>query len=238
MDTVTTALAVGGGAYVVSQAQGASSSPAPSNVAPNGGVLIQAGAASSGSTISQQLASGNQLPVGNNTRLAKLVAINRGSAASGVVGVSPTAGWGSQVSPTNGIDPVLQQKLDMIKDYAKAAYINMDQAAKKAGAKALNEELKLDPPLDGTEDWEKLAATAGGAAGAAALGWIPGGAYIGAIAGAYLGVKIEELISKNADEIKEWFSSRWNQIEDWVKDAYNDVEGAISDAIDYIGGWF
>lgn len=136
------------------------------------------------------------------------------------------------------VDPALQQKLDEINSYGEAAYNNLDDGAKRAGAKALSDQLKLDPPLKGDESWDDIAKVAGGAAGAAALGWIPGGQIIGPMVGAYLGVKLEELIGKNVDDIKAWFKTRWTDIEGWVKGAANDVEDAVSDTIDYFGGWF
>lgn len=132
--------------------------------------------------------------------------------------------WGLEGPTEYGeIDRALQEKLDLIKKYGQAAYDKLSDDAKKASAKALSEQLDLDPPLDGSESWSDIAAIAGGAAGLAAFGWLPGGAVWGPIVGTYLGVKLEELISKNSDEIKQWFSDKWGDIEEWVKDAGHEV---------------
>lgn len=205
---------------------------APTNQAPNGGVLVSTGAASSGSTVGTIIGS-RRIPVGS---LAKRRLIS-GMNATGVVGTS-TGMWGDAAPNSSVIDAALQEKLDLVNRYGQAAYDKMAQEAKEAAARAVSEELGLDPPLDGTETWETIAKVTGGAVGAAALGWIPGGAALGAVVGAYLGVKLEELISKNSDEIKAWFSGKWDGIESWVTGVGSDIEDGTRDVIDYIGGWF
>jgi hypothetical protein len=205
---------------------------APTNQAPNGGALVSTGAASSGSTVGTVIGT-RRIPVGS---LAKRQLIS-GANVTGVVGVS-TGLWGDAAPNSSVIDAALQEKLDLVKRYGQAAYDRMTKEAKEAAAREVSEQLGIDPPLDGTETWETIAKVAGGAAGAAALGWIPGGAAVGAVVGAYLGVKLEELISKNADEIKAWFAGKWEGIEDWVQGVGGDIEQGTKDAIDWIGGWF
>jgi hypothetical protein len=151
---------------------------------------------------------------------------------------SPTTIGETSSNYSSTIDPALQQKLDEVESYAHAAYNNMDDEARRRGAAIANEELKLDPPLTGKESWEDMSRIVGGAVGAAALGWIPGGAALGAIAGAWLGVKLEDLISKNIDEIKDWFKGKWSDIEGWVTGTASKIEDGAEAVIDYIGGWF
>jgi phage tail tape-measure protein len=132
----------------------------------------------------------------------------------------------------------------VIESYAKAAYNNLDDAAKKKGAEYLNKTLKLDPPLDEDASWEDISKVAGAAAGGAIGGAIGGplGAKLGAIVGAYLGVKLEELVSKHIEELKAWLSDKWGDIEGAVKDAANYVEDkaeeAYDDVVDFVGGLF
>jgi hypothetical protein len=123
------------------------------------------------------------------------------------------------------------EQLAIIEKYGKAAYDSLSADAKKKGAAEMSKLLKLDPPLTGDEDWETIAKIAGGAAGVAAFGWLPGGAVWGPIVGSYLGIKLEELLSKDAEEIKEWFQSRWSDIESWVG-------GTVSDGASAVGKFF
>jgi hypothetical protein len=125
------------------------------------------------------------------------------------------------------IDPNLQAKLDTVEAAAQKAYNDANEVAKAQAADTLNKQLKLDPPLNGHEDWETVSAVVGGATGGAIGGAIGGpiGAKIGAMAGAYLGVKLEDLLAKNLDEIEDWIKGKWGDIEDFAKDAYDDVAG-------------
>jgi hypothetical protein len=227
----------GGIAIGIAAAGGTPESAVPTKQAPNGGALISTGAASSGSTIQGQLTAPLS-PVGG--RNSKLLLLRGATASSGPIGASPTSGFGSQISPTNGIDSMLQQKLDEIERYAAAAYDKLNDDVKKAGANQLNETLKLDPPLKGDESWEEVSRRAGDEAGAAVGNYFGGpvGAKLGAKVGAYLGVKLEDLVSKNSDEIKAWFKSRWADIEEWVQGIGDDIEQGVKDAIDYLGGLF
>ncbi len=237
---VATAALLGGGAIVAVAVTSKSSAPAlPVKQSSAGGVQVSA--PSSGSTIAEALGGGMQ--IGSSSFLRKRQAATMGSAFSGVVGTSPNAGWGSEVSPTNGIDVALQQKLAEIERYAKAQYEQANQEAKDAAAKKLSEELGLDPPLTGKESWEDIvkisAGAIGVAVGTAALGWIPGiGPVLGPIVGAYLGVELAELINKNVEEIGDWFEERYAGIKGWVSGVGSDIEEGVKDAIDYIGGWF
>jgi len=220
-------------------ASGSPNPTVPNNVAPNGGPLSPRGAVSSGSTVGAIIAQ-PMAPVGSSGgRFGKLSMINRGSVATGMVGVA-TDGFKGPVSPTNGIDPALQQKLDEIERYTEAAYNKLDSDARDVARGELNRDLKLDPPLPADASWKDISGAVGAAVGGAAGAYIGGpiGAKIGALVGAYLGVKLEELISKNVDEIKAWFKSKWSDIEDWVKGVGSDIEDGVSDAIDYLGSIF
>lgn len=216
-------------AVVGASAVGTGATPAsavPTKLAPNGGVQISKPASSS---TGLQMIRGMVIGTAN-PRTSSKSAIPK----TDIAWVAPQ----KPPSATNAIDTELQAKLDEINAYGAAAYDNLSAEAKAKGAAALNDQLKLDPPLSGDESWEDVAKIAGGAAGAAALGWLPGGQVLGPMVGAYLGVKLEELVSKNVDDIKAWFKGRWTDIESWVKGAAHDVEDAVSDTIDYIGGWF
>jgi hypothetical protein len=241
-------VAIPAGVAVAAAASGGPPStqvPAPNAVAPNGGALAKA---SSSSTISSILFT-PQTPIGKAPQETVAQMMARGVSKANAEFIFNSGGGpivlshaivpnGVQPSPFAVIDQALQQKLDEVERYAKAAYDNMAKDGKKAGAKAASELLKLDPPLSGDESYEDMAKIIGGAAGAAALGWLPGGAVLGPICGAWLGVKLEELVSKNVDEVKDWFKSRWNGIENWVSGVGSDIEDGVKDAIDYFGGWF
>jgi hypothetical protein len=222
-------LVAGGGIAYVAATSGSPPSAAPTKIAAGGGINITAGAASPGGTIVSQVAALGVAPIATRTYSG------RPQFASGLIAAIPSYYVAPQSNP---IDAELQKKLDYINQYGQAAYENMDAAAKQKGAAILNDQLKLDPPLKGDESWETVAKIAGGAAGTAALGWLPGGAIVGPMVGAYLGVKIEELLSKNVDEIKTWFSSRWSSIESWVKGVGGDVADVAEDAYDFVAGWF
>lgn len=191
--------------------------PAQTNTTPTGGVRLATPSRSS--TIADALKGGSEvgtapsrIPGAALKRLASIGVRSAGD-AQGVVAV----------------DPTVQQIFDTIDTYGKAAYDQMSKDAKKAGAKAMSEALGLDPPMTGDEDWETIAKIAGGAAGVAAFGWLPGGAVWGPIVGAYFGVKLEEFLSGNVDDVKDWFKSRWSDIESWVSDTVGDARDAVGD---------
>lgn len=211
----------------------ASAPAAPTNVSPAGRPLISTGAAQPGSTVGDQLASGGRVPLSSVQKL-RLIS---GASLSSTSLASTTGLWGDNAPYSGPIDAALQAKLDEIRRYGEAAYQKLSDEAKAKAAKELSDGLNLDPPLTGDESWEDVAKIAGGAAGLA-FSPLPGGAVWGPIVGAYLGVKLEELASKNVDEIKAWFGARWDGIEGWVKGAAGDIEDAAKDVIDYFGGWF
>jgi hypothetical protein len=156
------------------------------------------------------------------TRFASL----KQSISATALGTKPTGVATSWDTPMN-IDPELKKKLDEVEAYAQKAFNDANEVAKGKAADALNEGLKLDPPLTGHEDWKVVASVVGGATGGAIGGYIggPWGAKIGALAGAYLGVKLADLIDKNWEEVKEWLSSKWGDIKDFASDVYNEVAG-------------
>lgn len=205
------------------------SAPPPTNLAPNGGVNASS-ASTPGATIGDLLtgppAIGSSTPYARARFGARLAQIAEASAV-----VSDRA---QNSSP---IDAEIQAKIDTIEAYGKAAYNKMTSGARKEGAQAMNKELNLDPPLDGSESFEdvmhRIAPAIGGTVGAAVGGALggPAGAAIGAFCGKYLGVKYEELLAKAIPEIKDFFRSKWADIENWVS-------GAAHDAYDTVSGWF
>jgi hypothetical protein len=124
-------------------------------------------------------------------------------------------------------DPYVQQKIDLLAEAAEASYRAMDAAGRNAAANQLNQKLDLNPPLDGNDSWETVARVAGGAGGAAVCNAIPGvgtaASPLCAIAGSYLGVKLED-----------WISSEMPALKAWVND---NVVGGVRDVIDDIGDW-
>lgn len=218
-------VAVPVGIAVAANSSGGTPAQAPTQIAPNGGALISS--PTRGMTIGDSL----------NANLLGGISVGKGSVAAGKLSrlgnISGVQGLvankiTSSAPYSSPIDSEAQAKLDAIAAYGKAAYDQMSADAKKAGAKALSDQLHLDPPLKGDETWETIAKISGGAAGVAAFGWLPGGAVWGPIVGSYLGVKLEELLSKNTDEIEGWFKSKWAGIEGWVKGEVNDAENAVS----------
>lgn len=150
------------------------------------------------------------------------------SLSATALGTKPTGVATSWDSPMN-IDPELKKKLDEVEAYAQKAFNDANEVAKAKAAVALNEGLKLDPPLTGHEDWKTVASVVGGATGGAIGGYIggPWGAKIGALAGAYLGVKLADLIDKNWEEVKAWLSDKWGDIKDFASDVYDEVSGWV-----------
>lgn len=134
-------------------------------------------------------------------------------------------------------DPNIQQKLDAAQAAIKAKFDQASQAEKDAAAAQLNAQLKLDPPVTGSDTYEKVAAAVGTAAGAAAGAYLCGPlcGKVGALLGAYCATKLEEWCSKNMDEIEDWVKSN---IGDNIEDAANAIGDAAEDAYDTVGGWF
>lgn len=125
-------------------------------------------------------------------------------------------------------DPDARQKLDLLNQGMQTAYAGMSAAAKAAAADQMNQKLNLDPPLRGNETWETVARVAGGAVGAVACNAIPGvGTAVSplcAMAGAYLGVELEQ-----------WMATELPGLQSWVSD---NIGGAISAVGDQISDWW
>lgn len=136
------------------------------------------------------------------------------------------------------IDPDAGHKLDMLSSAMEQTYNNMSQTAKSAAAGQLNQSLGLNPPLKGDETWETVAKVAGSAGGAAACSLIPGVgvavAPLCAMAGAYLGVKLEEWMSTALPDLKNWVS---DNIVSNVGSAVSAVAGYVEDGVDEVVGW-
>lgn len=87
----------------------------------------------------------------------------------------------------------------------KTKYDELGSAAKKAGAEALNKQLKLNPPLKGDESFKVVAsrtgAAVGGTVGTAACAAYPAtaaAAPLCGMVGAYLGEKLGPVVGKYA----------------------------------------
>lgn len=135
-------------------------------------------------------------------------------------------------------DPDASHKIDILNAAMEQTYANMSQGAKTAAAGALNQQLQLNPPLNGNETWQTVAKVAGGAAAGAACNLIPGvgtaASPLCAMAGAYLGVKLEEWMSAELPALKDWVA---DNIVSNVGDAVNAVGGYVKDGVDEVVGW-
>lgn len=125
-------------------------------------------------------------------------------------------------------DPDARQKIDLLQLGLQKSYDAMDGAARATAADQMNKSLNLDPPLRGNEDWQTVARVAGSVGGGVACNAIPGvGTAVSplcAMAGAYLGVKLED-----------WMATELGGLQSWVSDNL----GAIADAIgDQVTSWF
>lgn len=214
----------------------------PTNVLP-GGYVAGSGAASPGRT-QQQAVVMRALPIGSI--LGRLQAEGYVGKNSTVGGAINTSGGGNYISNSQ---QQVQSVLDTASSYGEAAYNNLDDAAKQAGAAALSDQLNIDPPLKGDETWKEIAQVAGASAGAAVAGaaCAPVGLTavcgpLGAMLGSYLGAKLEDWLNGNVDDVKNWFSSKWGDIESWVSGTASDIgnkaEDYYNDAANYIGGLF
>lgn len=135
-------------------------------------------------------------------------------------------------SPTNtSPDPELQKKLDEIEAAAKKSFDDMSDVAKVEAIDKLNQNLGTDLPLDADLSWESISMAAYGAAGAAAGAAVCGPicGKIGALCAVYIGAKLNDLIAKNYEEVKEWLQENvWGGIKDAAEDAYDAVSDAVS----------
>lgn len=219
-------LLIGGGGAAAYVATRKPAAPPATATGPNGGSLVQGGA---NKPLANVVTNTGHIPVG--LRALRLVQVTPSKAADPILSQSSTTQMGSD------IDQALKQKLDTLNGYAEAAYNNLDDAAKQKGAEILNDQFKLDPPLKGDETWEQISEVAGSAVGGAVGGYIGGpiGAKLGALCGAYLGKKIEEYLSQNIDDAKQWLKDEWGDVSGWVEDTASDV---YNDVKDYVGGLF
>lgn len=226
-------LLVPAGVVVAANASGGTpgSAPPPTQTTANGGVKGTP-ASAPGASIGDLMAS--PVSIGSAPTPSSFGLSRFGSMLSQISVATATMDRAPNSSP---IDAEVQSKLDTIKQYGEAAYNKLSAAAKKAAAKAMNDELGIDPPLTGEESWGEIlkrsepyaAAKAGSAIGEAFGG--PAGAALGQMVGKYLGVKLESLLSGNVDSIKAWFRSKWADIESTISDA-------VDDAVDKVESWF
>ncbi len=161
-----------------------------------------------------------------NPKLTNLANILAGQQVTNYAGYQPDrSNW-----PKPGIDPALQQKLDVVQQAAQEKFNSMSSAAKTEAAQYLNKELNIQPPLKGDETWEVISKAVGSAAGAAG-GTIagtkicgPSCGKVGAMAGAYLGEKAGEWLHKELPELKDWLKTKlgnaWGEIEDFFSNVF------------------
>jgi hypothetical protein len=206
---------VGGVAYALTRVDGQGSVQSGS---PN-----YSGAAFPG----QPLAGSKSAPSANGLATQPTSTAARIKATYGFTSTDRYTTW-DQVTWQN-VDPEFAAKAAQIEAATKKAYEDANEVAKAKAAETLNKELKLDPPLNGHEDWKTISAVVGGATGGAIGGAIGGpiGAKLGALCGAYLGVKLEELISKNLDEIEAWIGDKWGDVKEFASDVYDEVAGVV-----------
>lgn len=261
------ALAVGGG-YVLIKTEG---NPSPTELAPNGGVQVGPGG-QPGATVQQQIATGSTTVVGKALKPGGAAASLRSSGAVKIAPVMVVAAsapnWGGAASSDQG------QTLALAEDACHSTFDQMSDEAKQQAVDWLNNKLDLNPALTLASSWDDIAKAAayagGGQAGSVVGGAIGGpvGAQIGNLCGAYLGVQIEDFLSKSYPAAKAWVSAKWAYVDawisnhggseiaaaaDWVYDsaagvvgdvggvisgAASDVESAASDALNYVGGLF
>jgi len=136
------------------------------------------------------------------------------------------------------LDPDIQQKADLLQAAAKKAYDGMDYAGRSAAAASLNETLDLPPGqrLNGSDTWQTIASVAGGAAasaGCAAVG-LAAAAPLCAIAGSYLGVKMEDWIAQPIGDAYNWVAANIGDAAGEIGDA---IGGAAADVVNTVGGW-
>lgn len=141
-----------------------------------------------------------------------------GYSSSDYLSDSGQATWGGHLD-----DPDAQPKLDLLQQSAQAAFTAMDAVGRQAAADQLNNTLNPppDPPLNGNDSWETVARVAGGAGGAAACSVTGVGAAVAplcAMAGAYLGVKLEDWMQQEMPALRSWANGAISSVEDAVKD--------------------
>lgn len=202
MSDILVPVAIAGGAYFVLSRQGGPVGP-PGNVAY--GSPIQ------GATL------GDGLSIPNGQSGYDPYLDNSGQTAFNIDGRSN--------------DPDAMRKVDLLDSAMQSAYNKMDAAGKSAAVDRLNQSLNLDPPLRGNESWEQIARVSGGAVGGLACNAIPGVGTVAsplcAMAGAYLGVKLEDWMGANLGDLEGWVSQNVSavvsQIEDTVSGWLHDI---------------
>ena len=200
-DVIVPAVIVGGAVYVLAKGMGTPTAP--------GDVAYQS--PNYGSTLDDITAG-----------------IPNGGGGSTAPGIDNGGQAGFNIPDGRLADPDAAQKLDLLNSALQKAYSGMSSAAKQSAADNLNTQLHLDPPLKGNETWETVARVAGGAGGALACNAIPGigtaASPLCAMAGAYLGVKLEN-----------WMQTELPGLQSWVSDNLGSVVNSIGDQI---SDWF
>lgn len=162
-----------------------------------------------------------------NARMPHIISASNLLARFGSTGAAFT-------SPTNKTpDPEMQKKLDAIEAAAKSAYDDMEDVAKVEAIDKINQNLGTDLPLDSDLSWDTISSAAYGAAGAYAGAAVCGPVCgkVGALAAAYLGAELNDLVSKGYEECKEWLKGHvpsWSDIGDAAEDAYDAAADALS----------
>jgi hypothetical protein len=229
-------VAGGGVAYVATQGtQPAASQPGPTQYSPVSGATTSQiiGLAP---TAPPSSPTAPVVPVSSNaSRLARWAqsgAAQRASTIFTTAASGPTVNW----PPGVELDPELQAAFDFLEEKAKEAFDDMDEVAKSKAAVAINEYMeklgvKMDPPLNGLEDWRTIAIATNTAAGAVIGGYYGGpvGAQIGALVGAYTGRYITDWHDKGYKKVKEWWDSGYTDFKEWTQDKYDDVKDWFSE---------
>lgn len=214
-DGMLVPIVIGGGVLAYALAEN-TPAPIPTALAPNGGQLVGSGA-SPGSTVGQLIANGSTTAVGH----LSAGGAGKGQARPNIpvlsgVGATAAVNWGGAATADQG------QTLALAESACESTFDQMTDAAKQKAVDWLNGQLNLTPPLTLASSWDDIAkatSSAVGALGGNALGSMIGGPIggeIGDLCGAYLGVKIEDFLSKGYDDAKAWVNQQWPYVEAWI----------------------
>lgn len=129
---------------------------------------------------------------------------------------------------------VADQGIKQMEDAVRDQYNKLSLQARKAGAEALNKALEPNSPhLTGEENFDeagkKTGAVIGGAVGGAACAAYPATAaaaplcaWVGSIAGAYLG-----------EHAGKWAKDAWGSVKSWSTNAYHKAKDALKKIIPF-----
>lgn len=184
------------------------------------------------------------LPVA--TSIQKPPAINIGAVAATIAKKGVFRGSGTTANPMvsdgggnwyKGDQVVVDRAVDEVKQRVKKEYDQLQKGAKKAGAEYLNSTMDPSPNLTGNESFEEASKKIGSVGGAAAGGAVcaavsagaaaPACAYLGSIAGAYLGKEVGPMLKDAYNKIEDWAGDAGDYIGDKAKDAYKGAKKVL-----------